>query len=171
MAEHESEPSSPPPPIVLIVGDDRDTRDLYEAVFELEGFWVADASDAEAAFQQASDLQPDVVITDVGLPGRIDGVDLATRIHAMAKTASVPVIAITGRNPEEIALSEFTEVLQKPVSPNLLIAAARRVLAESAALRDRGDQARKGIPELRERSNRLTERSQYLRERPDRRQP
>jgi DNA-binding response OmpR family regulator len=122
------------PPIVLIVEDDRDTRELYEAVFKLEGFWVTDAADAESAFEQATDLQPDVVITDVGIPGRCDGVALATRIHALAKTANIPVIAVSGGNLAEIAGAGFTEVLQKPVNPDVLIAAARRVLAASSEL-------------------------------------
>jgi two-component system OmpR family response regulator len=148
--------SPEPPPIVLIVDDDRDTRELYETVFKLEGFWVTDAPDAEAAFEQAADLQPDVVITDLGLPGRLDGAQLASRIHALAKTANIPIIAVTGRDASLIAPEgDFIEVLQKPVTPEALIAATRRVLAASLALRQRSQKARARIPALIEKSERL----------------
>jgi DNA-binding response OmpR family regulator len=152
-----------PPPIVLIVDDDPDTRELYEMIFKLEGFWVTDAPDADAAFEQAADLQPDVVITDIGLPGRFDGAQLASRIHALAKTAKVPVIAVTGRNADEYGDSgHFVEVLQKPITPDVLIAATRRVLAESIALRNRSQKARERIPALLEKSERLLSRSGRL---------
>jgi DNA-binding response OmpR family regulator len=163
MALHE-EPSAgaPLPPIVLIVEDDGDTRELYETVFKLEGFWVADAVDAESAVEQATELQPDVIITDVGLPGGCDGVRLANRLHALARTADVPIIAVTGRNRSEIASEQFSAILQKPVLPNELVAAARQVLSASAALRQRSVRARERVPGLIEKSERLRTRSHRL---------
>jgi CheY-like chemotaxis protein len=156
------------PPIVLIVEDDLDTRDLYETVFNLAGFWVAEAPDAEAAFQHALELQPDVIVTDIGLAGRCDGVDLASRLHAVPRMADVPVIAVTGRNLAEIGTeAEFSELLQKPVTPDMLVETTRRVLAASAALRARGERARARIPELIEKSDRLLNASASLRRAPD----
>lgn len=132
--------ATPPPPTVLIVEDDQDTRELYETIFNIEGFWVAQATSAEAAVDQAAHLQPDVIITDVGLANGCDGVALASRLHAFPRTANVPVIAVTGRNLKELSpQAEFSEILQKPVSPNELVAATRRVLAASAVLRQRGE--------------------------------
>lgn len=134
----------PPPPIVLIVEDDQDTLELYETVFTLERFWVANAPSADAAVEQVEFLQPDVIITDVGLPGGCDGVGLARRVHQIAKTAAVPVIAVTGRVLSELPPdAEFVAILQKPIYPNALVAATRRVLA-AAALRERSEKARNG---------------------------
>lgn len=117
------------PPVVLVVEGDRDTRDLYDTIFELEGFCVASATDVDGALAQASDLRPDVVITDVGLAGGVDGVGLASRMHACPSTANVPVIAVTGRSLAGVAdTSEFSEILQKPVLPDDLVAVIRRVL-------------------------------------------
>ena len=122
---------------MLIVENDSDTRELYETIFKLHGFGVADASTADAALDQALALLPDLVVTDVGLGGRGDGVNLARRIHAVARTASLPVIAVTGLSRAELSENaEFSEILQKPVLPSELIAAARRVLELSIPLEE-----------------------------------
>jgi DNA-binding NtrC family response regulator len=130
------------PPIVLVVDDDRDTRDLYQTVFELAGFWVAEATDADSALQRAVELQPDVVVTDVGLSGGCDGIALASRIHGVARIADLPVIAVTGRSVTEIGPeAEFIEILEKPVAPETLVETTRRVLAATtAAFRGRDGQ-------------------------------
>lgn len=163
MTVHESSTASAPPPIVLIVEDDLDTRELYETIFTLEGFWVADAPSADAAVDEVELLQPDVIITDVGLPGGCDGVGLARRVHQMAKTADVPVIAVTGRVLTDLAPdAEFVEILQKPIDPSELIIATRRVLAASAALRAHSMTVRERVPSLLEHSERVLRKSEQL---------
>jgi DNA-binding response OmpR family regulator len=163
MVVEQSSMAVPPPPIVLIVEDDRDTRELYETVFSLEGFWVANALSADAAIDQVGLLQPDVIITDVGLRGGCDGEGLARRVHQIAKTAGVPVIAVTGRALAELSPdAEFVEILQKPIYPNELVAATRRVLAASAALRARSEKVRDRVPALLEHSERVLHKSERL---------
>ena len=155
----------PLPPIILVVEDDPDTRELYETVLNLEGYWVADASDAEAALDQAADLQPDVVITDIGLPGGCDGVTFAGRLHAREKTANIPVVAVTGRSIREFDGAGFIEVLQKPILPDALLASVRNALASSRELRARSERAREGIPALIEKSDRLLKKARGLADR------
>lgn len=153
------------PPIVLVVEDDRDTRELYETIFKLEGFSV-DAVDGASAISHAADVQPDVIVTDVGLPGECDGVLLASRVHALPYGADVPVIAVTGRSRWEIAAdAEFCAVLQKPILPSELIATTRRALTASAALRERSQAARARVPRLIEKSDALLQRAGRLLER------
>ena len=159
----------PAPPIVLVVEDDADTRDLYETVLNMEGFWVADAGDCEAALDKAVDLQPDVVITDIGLPGACDGVSFAGRLHAQAKTHDIPVVAITGRSVRDFDGAGFIEVLQKPIAPEVLIASVRHALAESRALRERAATARAKLPELVGRSDRFLKKAARLAQRVNRR--
>lgn len=155
-------PGQPLPPIILIVEDDADTRELYRTILDMEGFWVADAGDAIAAVEQAADVQPDVIITDIGLPGRSDGMDLARQLHTNPRTANVPVVALTGRPPSELAGGLFSEILQKPVLPEDFIAAVRRALTHSRLLRERADAARERVPQLLERSERLLSKSHRL---------
>ena len=157
--------SRPLPPIVLVVEDHPDTRELYETVLNLEGFWVADACDAEAALDKAADLQPDVVVTDIGLPGGCDGVSFAERLHAQARTAQIPVVAITGRPVRDFDGAGFVQVLQKPILPEALIASIRNALPTSRDLRDRSQRARDRVPALMEKSDRLLKKARRLAER------
>ena len=157
-----SGPSQQLPPIVLVVEDDVDTRELYETVLNIEGFWVADAADAEAALVKAADLQPDVVVTDIGLPGGCDGVTFASRLHAQPRTADIPVVAITGRPVRDYEGAGFVQVLQKPILPDTLIASVRRALLVSCELRERSQRARDRVPVLLEKSDRLLEKARKL---------
>ena len=152
----------PLPPIILVVEDDADTRELYEAVLNLEGFWVADACDADAALDKAADLQPDVVITDIGLPGGCDGVAFAGRLHAQTKTANIPVVAVTGRSIREFDGAGFLQVLQKPILPEALVASVRAALESSRELRERSQRARDRVPALIQRSDRLIKKARRL---------
>ena len=145
----------PLPPIILVVEDDADTRELYETVLNLEGYSVADAADAEGALDKAQDLRPDVVITDIGLPGGCDGVSFAGRLHAREGTADIPVVAITGRPVRELDGAGFVQVLQKPILPEALIASVRDALESSRELRARSARARERIPDSIEKSDRL----------------
>lgn len=157
--------SRPLPPIILVVEDDPDTRELYEAVLNLEGFWVADACDAEGALDKAADLQPDVIITDIGLPGGCDGVSFAGRLHAQEKTADIPVVAVTGRSMRDFDGAGFVEVLQKPILPEALVASVRHALDVSREPRQRSTVARERIPGLVEKSDRLLKKARNLAER------
>lgn len=150
------------PPIILIVEDDADTRELYRTILSIEGFWVADAADAASAVDQAADLHPDVIVTDLGLPGGRDGLSLARQIHGNPKTADVPVLALTGRAVSDVPNDLFQEVLQKPILPDAFVAAIRRSLDRSRTLRARADDARDRIPELIARSERLLQKSRRL---------
>ena len=159
-------PSSRPlPPIILVVEDDPDTRELYETVLSLEGFWVADACDADSALDKAADLQPDVVITDIGLPGGCDGVAFADRLHAQVRTAQIPVVAITGRPVRDFEGAGFVQVLQKPILPEALIASVRNAIDASHELRERSQRARDRVPALMEKSDRLLKKARKLAER------
>jgi DNA-binding response OmpR family regulator len=157
--------SRPLPPIVLVVEDDADTRELYETVLNMEGFWVADACDATSALDKAADLQPDVVITDIGLPGGCDGVTFASQLHAQSKTAEIPVVAITGRPLRDFDGAGLLQDLQKPILPEALVASVHNALRTSADLRQRSERARDRVPALLEKSERLLERARRLTER------
>ena len=157
--------SRPLPPIDLVVEDDPDTRELYETVLNLEGFWVAEACDADAALDKAADLQPDVVVTDIGLPGGCDGVAFAARLHAQARTAQIPVVAITGRSVRDFEGAGFVQVLQKPILPEALIASVRSALTTSRDLRSRSQRARVRVPALMKQSDRLLKKARRLAER------
>jgi CheY-like chemotaxis protein len=150
------------PPIVLVVEDDRDTRDMYEAVLNAEGFWVMKVGDAAEAFAYAKDFHPDAVLTDLGLPGESDGAGLIRELRAEREFQFTPIIAVTGRQPRELPSLrglDISAVLLKPVSPATLIQRLRSALQHSAVLRARSTAILDRVPVLLQRSEAALRRS------------
>jgi two-component system, cell cycle response regulator DivK len=83
-------------PLVIVV-DEPDTRLMYEIGLSLLGLSVVTAGDADSAFALACQLRPDAVVTEVWLEtGRGNGYALAQRLHDDARTASIPVLMVSG---------------------------------------------------------------------------
>jgi len=119
--------------IVLVVEDDEDQRSLAATVFEEAGFSVIECESAEAgaAVIDAKRGEIAMIFTDLRLPGRMDGVELA---HiAKTKTPSVPVIVTSGASGERLRdLPDSTEYLQKPWRALDLLIRAERVRGDDA---------------------------------------
>jgi DNA-binding response OmpR family regulator len=154
------------PPIVLVVENDRDTREMYEALLNSEGFWVLKVSDASEAFEYARDFRPDAVVTDLGLAGESDGAELIRRLRGSREFDFMPVIAVTGLQPPEMpSLNglEVAAVLLKPVSPRTLVDRLEAALQKSAVLRARSRALLERIPVLLKRSLSASRRSSFCR--------
>jgi DNA-binding response OmpR family regulator len=122
-------------PLVLIVEDDQALRRMYADVLTHAGFDVIDAHNGLQAAEKARDFQPDIVITDLALPG-IDGYELCRRMRRDPAVSHVPVVAITGRYLAETDRARAhslgcSAVLIKPVADEALVGELRRVLAET----------------------------------------
>ena len=78
---------------VLVVDDEADARELITQVLSQAGYEVDDAADGFAALAKVSRYRPDVVLTDLRMPG-MHGVDLCERIRRVH--GDVPVIIATG---------------------------------------------------------------------------
>ena len=109
---------------VLIVDDDRDTRDMYAWSLEARGFDVVCAGSAGEGFALAQDHVPDALVTDFTLPGE-DGLALASRVRASAALGEVPLLLVSGRafigETGDRAMRLFDRILLKPVLPDDLI--------------------------------------------------
>ena len=150
------------PPIVLIVEDDRDTREMYEALLQAEGFWVMKVADAIEAFEYARDFHPDAVLTDLGLAGDFDGAGFIRHLRAEPGFEFTPIIAVTGRQPPELPSLRglgISAVLLKPVAPGTLIGRIESAMQESALLRARSKAVLERIPVLVEQSRAALRRS------------
>ncbi|MEN3339860.1 MAG: hypothetical protein V7647_3536 [Acidobacteriota bacterium] len=150
------------PPIVLVVEDDRDTRDMYEALLNSEGFWVMKVGDAIEAFEYATNFHPDAVLTDLGLGRDADGAGLIRSLRAVSEFEFTPIIAVTGTQPRELPSLrglQISAVLLKPVSPRTLIDRLRSALQESSVLRARSTAILERIPVLLDRSEAARRRS------------
>lgn len=117
-------------PVLLLVEDHRDTRQMYLA-FLSQSFDVMEAADAEQALSLIQQRRPDVIITDLSLPG-MDGFEFIARIRSDKATAHVPVISLSGyggethdRRAREVGCNR---ILQKPCLPDALAQAAFELL-------------------------------------------
>ena len=65
---------SPPPPnpVILVVEDNADTRDIVRTLLTHHGYTAVEVETAEAMLEQVGDIKPDLIILDIRLPG-IDG--------------------------------------------------------------------------------------------------
>ena len=82
-------------PLVLVVDDYRDSREMYAECLQGYGFRVAEASNGFEALTLAGSLSPDVILMDLSLPG-IDGWEATRQLKADARTRHIPIVALTG---------------------------------------------------------------------------
>jgi CheY-like chemotaxis protein len=118
-------------PIVLVADDDRDTRELYRACFDTNGYRTAEAETGSQAIAAAVEIVPDVLLTDYVLPD-IDGVTLARRLRADARTAGISMLMITGYAnaglERHAAAAGVDRVFLKPCLPQTIMREVSRVI-------------------------------------------
>lgn len=118
-------------PLVLLVEDDPDTREMYATFLISVGYRVAQAANGVAALDVARRQCPDIVITDLAMP-LMDGFHLTRELRARSATRSVPIIAVTGQGvPSTPALACEAGcccLFTKPFVPDCLLDAIRSML-------------------------------------------
>jgi DNA-binding response OmpR family regulator len=112
---------------ILIVDDYPDTLDMLSQACTAYGARASTAASAREALALIAAEPPDAIITDIGLRGE-DGVWLLGEIRRTH--ASIPVIALTGRGPEEALAAGFDAVLLKPTDPWELCEELQRLLGQ-----------------------------------------
>src|SRR5436190_12333799 len=85
----------PSRPLVLIVDDHDDTRDLYVQSLSVLGFEAIAAADCAEAARRAWESRPDLVVTDLTLRGS-DGWQLIHDLRGEARTRDIPIVLLTG---------------------------------------------------------------------------
>jgi diguanylate cyclase (GGDEF)-like protein len=123
---------------ILVVDDNPDKLDLLEAALNLAGYRVTTATDGDEALAAIESFQPDLVITDVMMPG-MNGYELAQRIRANPLTRFIPVIMQTaaGRRIEDLRRASEVGALgyiTDPTDLDLLLARTRTLLEFKAYL-------------------------------------
>jgi two-component system, cell cycle response regulator DivK len=117
---------------VLLVEDDQDGRRMYAEWLTGAGFDVQQAHNGLQALDRAFVLVPDIVVTDLNIPG-IDGFELTRRLKQDQRTCEIPVLAVTGyaafaSDPGRALRAGCDVVLPKPCSPEELENAIRRLI-------------------------------------------
>jgi two-component system CheB/CheR fusion protein len=125
---------------VLIVEDSADVLYILKTELEWLGFTVDLARDGENALQIAEQNPPDVIVSDVQMPG-VDGIQFVKRLRDNPDLKSTPAIALTGsasaQTVDEALAAGFTIHLTKPVEINDLVQAIER-LGEKKLQRNAG---------------------------------
>lgn len=105
---------------VLLVEDSADVLYVLQVELEWLGYEVDAASDAAAALDAAKRVRPDIIVSDLGMPG-VDGCEFMRKVRSIPNLASIPAIALTGatldRDIQNALTSGFTAHLVKPVDP------------------------------------------------------
>ena len=119
---------------VLVVEDEKDTRDLLVFLLESQGassIPVDNVSDALIIFTKE---QPTIVVTDIGLPEYNGYALIAAVRHAKSDLRKTPVIALTAYSTpadrDTALISGFDEYLAKPFEPEQLIRTIKRLCDE-----------------------------------------
>jgi two-component system, cell cycle response regulator DivK len=122
-------------PLVLVVEDYQDAREMYVAYLQFSGYRVAEATNGEEAIERARALIPDIILMDLALP-KMDGWEATRRLKADERTRHIPVVALTGHALEghadgarEAGCDAF---VTKPCLPDELVAEIKRMLNAGA---------------------------------------
>ena len=129
-------PTSPRTPTVYFIDDSATMREVVKIEFRREQIDVVACHDAATALAQIEQSRPDVVITDVIMPG-MDGYEVCQFIKQHPRLGKIPVVLLSGvvnRDVAEKAVSvKADELVRKPFQPQDLIARVKQLLAPKPA--------------------------------------
>jgi len=129
-------------PIVLLVDDYPDAREMYAEYLEFSGFEIVQAGNGVEAIERTLDSHPDVILMDLSLPV-MDGWEATRRLKADERTRDIPVLAVTGHAltgvSNDAKAAGCDGFITKPCLPEDLVAEIRKTLArvESGDLKHR----------------------------------
>jgi len=118
-------------PLILVVDDYQDAREMYAEYLQFSGFRVAEARNGNEALEQAFSLKPDLILMDLSLPG-MDGWEATRQLKSDERTRHIPVVALTGHalagasdGAKKAGCDSF---VTKPCLPDDLVVEVRRML-------------------------------------------
>ncbi len=125
------------PPLVLIVEDDVDVREMMKELFEDEGYRVAVATDGRDALDVIDRIgRPNVILLDLMMPRMSGGDFLEAARRKRPDLARVPVVVITGYAQMMFSVSPVERMLTKPVDLHALLDIVRQYCRPTAGRRN-----------------------------------
>jgi two-component system, cell cycle response regulator DivK len=118
-------------PLILVVDDYQDAREMYAEYLQFSGFRVAEAKNGNEAIEKAFELGPDLILMDLSLPG-MDGWEATRQLKSDERTRHIPVVALTGHAlagaSEGAKKAGCDSFVTKPCLPDDLVVEVRRML-------------------------------------------
>ena len=104
---------------ILVVEDHADSRDLVRLVLEFEGYTIIEATNAEDGLNLARQEKPDLILMDISLSGKFDGLEATKRLRQDAQFKETVIVALTAHvlsQDKELVLSAgFDNYCSKPI--------------------------------------------------------
>jgi two-component system, cell cycle response regulator DivK len=126
-------------PLVLVVEDYQDAREMYVEYLRFSGFQVAEARNGLEALERAQTMLPDIILMDLALP-RMDGWEATRRLKGDARTGHIPIVALTGHalagHAEGARQAGCDAFVTKPCLPDALVAEIKRLLEPQSRRED-----------------------------------
>jgi len=133
---HETE--NPSTPLLLLIEDDTDLRKFLRASLPA-AYRIAEAADGEAGIQMATELTPDLVISDLIMPKK-DGLAVAEILKGNPNTSHIPIILLTAKSALETKIEGLQKgvdvYLTKPFQADELVAHIENLLASRRRLQE-----------------------------------
>ena len=124
---------------ILVAEDDLDVGRYVEVSLAVEGYEIHRATDGVAAVAKAIEIQPDLVVLDIGMPG-MDGLTVCEELRRDPRTSAVPIIMLTARVQQSDKVTGLDagadDYITKPFDPAELIARIEAALRRVRQLRD-----------------------------------
>jgi CheY-like chemotaxis protein len=114
-------------PLVLIVDDDLASRELLASYLEPEGCTIVTVSTGTEAVEEARRSLPDLVVTDVLMPGS-GGLQTLFVLRNTPETSHIPAIVVSGISPRILNLMPAAEYLVKPVAKHTFLRAVHKFI-------------------------------------------
>ncbi|MBN1256946.1 MAG: response regulator [Planctomycetes bacterium] len=123
---------------ILVIDDDVELVEATTNLLEAKGYAVVSANDGKQGVAKAKAEKPDLILLDVMMTTKTEGFDVAREMHKDQNVKNIPVIMITGVRKEMNLTFGFEpdedwlpvkEVLEKPVKPDVLLAAIEKAFA------------------------------------------
>ena len=120
-------------PLVLVVDDHEDTRELIRFVLEKQGYRIVEAEDGEIALKRGEQERPDLVLLDLALP-KIDGLGVMGQLRERADMKDLPVLFISAHAEqsfrEQALAAGGDEYLIKPLDLDQLLRVLDRYISK-----------------------------------------
>ena len=124
-------------PLILVVEDERDIRELIVFTLQLDGFNVVQAVNGEDAIKKVRDITPDLILMDVRMP-KMTGFEACKALKNDEKTQDIPIVFLSAKGQEtevktglELGASDY---LLKPFAPDELSERVNKILLENGKL-------------------------------------